>query len=202
MEEIIQYLRNKYCPLSIIVYGSFADGTNNENSDFDVLVITESGEEKHDNSTINGIILDAFIYPKCIFEETDSSAFLQIQGGKIVVDTNGIAAKLLESVARYISNIQAKTYEENKRNIDWCEKMLLRAARGDTEGYFRFHWLLTESLEIYCDVIGERYLGPKKSIIRMQAEDGESAELYKNALSQSDYASLKRWIEHLKKKLK
>ena len=80
--------------------------------------------------------------------------------------------------------------------------MLLRSARGDTEGYFRFHWLLTESLEIYCDVIGERYLGPKKSIIRMQAEDGESAELYKNALSQSDYASLKQWIEHLKQKLK
>ncbi len=202
MEEILLYLRNKYRPLSIIVYGSFADGTNNENSDFDVLVITESGEEKHDNSTINGIILDAFVYPKCIFEETDPKAFLQIQGGKIVVDTNGIAAKLLESVARYISNIQAKTYEENKRNIDWCEKMLLRAARGDTEGYFRFHWLLTESLEIYCDVIGERYLGPKKSIIRMQAEDGESAELYKNALSQSDYASLKQWIEHLKKKVK
>lgn len=202
MEEILQYLKDRYKPLSIIVYGSFADGSNNENSDFDVLVITENGEEKHDNSVVYGVTLDAFIYPKCVFDNIAPKEFLQIHGGKIAVDTDEIAKELLESVGEYISDIQPKTYEENKTNVEWCEKMLLRAARGDAEGYFRFHWLLTESLEIYCDVIGERYLGPKKSIIRMQAEDGESAELYKNALSQSDYASLKQWIEHLKQKLK
>ena len=39
MEEIINYLNQKYQPLSLILYGSYANGTNNAGSDFDVLVI-------------------------------------------------------------------------------------------------------------------------------------------------------------------
>lgn len=39
--EIIEYLKEKYQPLALIVYGSFADGTNNAHSDFDALVICE-----------------------------------------------------------------------------------------------------------------------------------------------------------------
>lgn len=35
MDKIINYICQKYEPLSIIVYGSYADGSNNENSDFD-----------------------------------------------------------------------------------------------------------------------------------------------------------------------
>ena len=55
MESIIEYLKQKYQPRGIVVYGSFADGSNNQNSDFDALVITELGEKGHDNSIINGI---------------------------------------------------------------------------------------------------------------------------------------------------
>ena len=58
MESIITYLKQKYQPLGIIVYGSFADGSNNANSDFDAVLITKSGEKGHDNSLINGIELD------------------------------------------------------------------------------------------------------------------------------------------------
>ena len=32
MEKILQYIRQKYAPLSIIVYGSYADGSNHINS--------------------------------------------------------------------------------------------------------------------------------------------------------------------------
>ena len=38
MDEIIAYLQTKYAPAAILVYGSFADGTQNENSDFDLYV--------------------------------------------------------------------------------------------------------------------------------------------------------------------
>ncbi|MBR5774458.1 MAG: nucleotidyltransferase domain-containing protein, partial [Clostridia bacterium] len=37
MEQIIEYINQKYNPISIILYGSYADGTNNLNSDFDSL---------------------------------------------------------------------------------------------------------------------------------------------------------------------
>ncbi len=202
MDAIIEYLKRKYLPLGIIVYGSFADASNNESSDFDVLVITESGGELHDNSVIGGIMLDAFVCPKeKIIGELNCEDFLQISDGYIVTDTDGVAAKLQTMVREYIRNLRPKSYAENKTNVEWCEKMLLRAAREDAEGYFRWHWLLTESLEIYCDVRGVRYLGPKKSIKRMQLEDNASASIYEKALANFDYDSLSEWIAHLKELL-
>ena len=39
LEKIIEYIKQKYNPLSIILYGSYANGTNNLNSDFDALVL-------------------------------------------------------------------------------------------------------------------------------------------------------------------
>ena len=56
MEKILEYLVEKYQPEGMIVYGSFADDSYNENSDFDVLVIA-SGEKRHDASVVDGTVL-------------------------------------------------------------------------------------------------------------------------------------------------
>lgn len=40
MDKIIAYLQTKYDSAAILVYGSFADGTQNENSDFDAPVLS------------------------------------------------------------------------------------------------------------------------------------------------------------------
>mgnify|MGYP002508212092 CR=1 FL=1 len=61
--EFLMMMRNNsatirpagYSPLSIILYGSYANGTNNLNSDFDALVISHHHEEFHDTSFVNGI---------------------------------------------------------------------------------------------------------------------------------------------------
>ena len=59
-DKIIDYLKKTYQPESIIVYGSFADGSANLNSDFDTLII--AGKEKlHDSSFVDGVVLDVFI---------------------------------------------------------------------------------------------------------------------------------------------
>ena len=34
LEQIIEYIKRNYNPISVILYGSYADGTNNLNSDF------------------------------------------------------------------------------------------------------------------------------------------------------------------------
>ena len=55
-DKIIDYLKKTYQPESIIVYGSFADGSANLNSDFDALII--AGKEKlHDSSFVDGVFL-------------------------------------------------------------------------------------------------------------------------------------------------
>ena len=55
-DRVIEYLKETYQPDAIITYGSFADGTANENSDFDALVIADN-KKRHDASVIDSTTL-------------------------------------------------------------------------------------------------------------------------------------------------
>jgi len=119
MEDIIDYIQKTYNPLALIVYGSFADGSNNANSDFDVLVITSDAKKQHDHSIIHGTELDVFIYSAEKFSKPyNPDGFLQIWNGKILMDSDGLALSLKQAVNDYIRGIPAK---------------------GDAEGYYRLY---------------------------------------------------------------
>ena len=138
-DKIIQYLREKYRPESIIVYGSFADGSAGENSDFDALVIADC-ECAHDASVMEGTVLDVFVSPPETFLAAyDPEEFVQTFDGEILLDERGIAAQLKSRVCDYIAQYPQKTEQEIFQEIAWCEKMFLRTKRGDTEGYYRWH---------------------------------------------------------------
>ena len=132
-DKIIDYLKKTYQPESIIVYGSFADGSANLNSDFDALII--AGKEKlHDSSFVDGVVLDVFIYPPDQFlSEYDPAEFAQVWDGKIILDKNGMGGWLKKNVLDYIEHIPLKTAKDVSQEIKWCEKMLLRTMRGDVE---------------------------------------------------------------------
>lgn len=165
-EKIIEYLVKTYNPEAIITYGSYADGTANANSDFDALIIA-STSKVHDESVVDGVTLDVFIYPSEMdIDNIDPDEFIQIHDGIIELDKGGIAAKLKER-----------------------------------EGYFRWHWLLTESLEIYFDIIRERYWGPKKALLKLRKSNSEAYEIYEAALKNFDRGSLSDWIAYLEKSL-
>ena len=143
MEKILEYLVEKYQPEGMIVYGSFADGSYNENSDFDVLVIA-SGEKRHDASVVDGTVLDAFVYPPETFAGAfDPADFVQIFDGKIVLDSKGVAAKMKARVLAYLDALPMKAMDEVWQDVAWCRKMQSRTLRGDAEGFYRWHWLLT-----------------------------------------------------------
>lgn len=79
MEQIIKYITQKYSPPSIILYGSYANGTNNLNSDFDALIISRHHKQFHDTSFVNEIQLDVFVYPASYFDSNyDCKDFIQI----------------------------------------------------------------------------------------------------------------------------
>ncbi|MFA6830179.1 MAG: nucleotidyltransferase domain-containing protein [Bacilli bacterium] len=63
-KTIIQILKEKYDPVSIILYGSFADGSNSANSDLDALVISNGEKSAHDVSIQSWVQLDVFVKPK------------------------------------------------------------------------------------------------------------------------------------------
>ena len=197
-DKILAYLKDTYQPDAIIAYGSFADGSANKNSDFDALVIADK-EKTHDSSVIDGIVLDVFIYPSDTFRQNyDPEEFLQVWDGNILLDTNGVAACLQKQVLDYISHIPRKTVEEISQEVRWCEKMLSRTMRGDAEGYYRWHWVLFDSLEIYFDVKGLHYYGPKKALRFLEQTDPEAFRIYTKALREFKREYLSAWISHLK----
>ena len=199
MEQIIKYLQQKYNPLSVILYGSYANGTNNLNSDFDALVISSDHKEFHDTSIVNGIRLDVFVYPSSYFEQDcDYENFVQIFDGKIIIDNEDIGKKLKSGVLTYLQNRPAKTSEEIQADIDWCVKMFERAKRLDCEGMFRWHWVLTESLEIFCDIMRYPYFGPKKALKWMEETHPDAFDCYKKSLHDFSMDRLEDWIVYIK----
>lgn len=197
-DKILAYLKDTYQPDAIIAYGSFADGSANKNSDFDALVIADK-EKTHDSSVIDGIVLDVFIYPSDTFRQNyDPEEFLQVWDGNILLDTNGVAACLQKQVLDYIAHIPRKTVDEISQEVRWCEKMLSRTMREDAEGYYRWHWVLFDSLEIYFDVKGLHYYGSKKALRFLEQTDPEAFRIYTKALREFKREYLSAWISHLK----
>lgn len=196
MESIIQYLIRKYDPESIIVYGSYADGSHNQGSDFDALVISPHADQSRDVSFVDGTQLDVFVYSSDADFRCDELP--QLYDCIVVLDKYGKAAQLCEEVRNHIGGYLGKSEEEIEVNLAWCEKMLLRASRADAEGYFRWHWVLCDSLEFYCDIHHKFYFGPKKTLRRMEREDPAAFAIYSDALRYFDRTKLERWIRFLR----
>ena len=204
-ERILEYLTSRYRPMAIILYGSFAEGTNGPGSDFDALLISDEPQvfaggrqSRHDDALVEGTPLDVFIYPpEAVQGSIDPADFLQIHDGQILQDRGGLAAALRDRVRGYLNSLPKKTPEALRQELSWCRKMLGRAARGDMEGSFRLHWLLVDSLEIFCDILGEPYLGPKKALRLMAERYGVAQAIYSQALRETTPAVLKDWIDYL-----
>ena len=199
MEKIIAYLTSRYSPVSIILYGSHANGTQNLNSDFDALVISRDCVQFHDTSFVDGVQLDVFVYPSTYFDgDYDCGEFIQIFDGKILADEDGYGKKLHEKVISYLENRPQKSDAEIRASIDWCTKMVARVERYDAEGYFRWHWVLIDSLEIFCDIMRHPYFGPKKSLKWMENNHPVAFEHYQKALREFSAESLETWISYMK----
>ena len=199
LEKIIDYIKQRYNPLSIILYGSYANGTNNLNSDFDALVISFDHEQFHDTSFVDGIQLDLFVYPASYFEgDYDCNDFIQIFDGKIIVDRDGQGKALQAKVQSYLQNRPQKSRAEIDASVNWCIKMLARVIRCDAEGMFRWHWVLIDSLEIFCDVMRQPYWGPKKSLKWMEENHPTAFACYQTALTDLSMESLENWILYIK----
>ena len=62
MDRFVQYLREKYRPRALLVYGSYVRGDQDGFSDFDCMVIVDSKEKNHDDSVVDGVQLDCYIF--------------------------------------------------------------------------------------------------------------------------------------------
>lgn len=197
MEAILNDLYAKYAPETLILYGSYADGTAGEGSDFDALILANHPAQ-HDVSVVDGTQLDVWVYPVDYFAKDDAlEEVVTILDGVILRDTQGYGAALQARVQAWWSARPRKSAEENAASVAWCRKMLARTERMDAEGFFRWHWLLTDSLEIACDLLHRPYRGPKKALRWLENEHPQVCAVYQNALSSFKREALRVWIDCL-----
>lgn len=150
---------------------------------------------------ISGVQLDAYIYPVTYFSNYDICEFLRIRDGKIILDNDGILETLQNNVCNYIDTLHKKSLSENRKNLSWCRKMLLRIKLNNTDSLYRKYWLLTDSLEIFFDCIGEYYPGPKKALIAMEMRFPDAFISYREALENPNFEEIESWIDCLENKL-
>lgn len=112
----------------------------------------------------------------------NSNQFLHIRGGKVLFDEKNICNNFLEEIDKlFLREPESLTEERKSFYKAWVQKMFNRSKKGDIEGNYRYHWLLTDALEIYFNIKGLWYLGPKKSLRWIFENDIEAYNVFNSA---------------------
>lgn len=196
MESILNYLYGTYAPKTLILYGSYADGTNGADSDFDAFILSDM--QRHDVAVIDGAQLDVWGYPVDYFvEDAALEEAVTILDGIVLHDPQNMGTALKARVQAYFAAKPGKTAEENAASIAWCRKMMSRTERADAEGVYRWHWLLVDTLEIACDLLHHPYHGPKKALRWLADAQPQVYAAYTRALAEFEHPALAAWIDCL-----
>ncbi|MBH0168225.1 nucleotidyltransferase domain-containing protein [Fictibacillus sp. 18YEL24] len=183
LKEIEAYLLKKYDCHTIILYGSYSRGDYTEESDVDLICFSDSvTEDTNEVEFIDGKQLDAWIYPTDKMKQ--SEPFLRVNKGEIRINKKGLAEEFLARIHNTFEQGPKQLTDDEKDFLkSWLKKMQVRSAKNDLEGNYRFHWMLKDSLEIYFELRGEWFLGPKVSFLWLKENDPKAFDLFNRALS-------------------
>ncbi|WP_434643312.1 nucleotidyltransferase domain-containing protein [Thermoanaerobacterium thermosaccharolyticum] len=198
LRDVKEYLIKKYNCHSIILYGSYVKGDFTEESDIDLLCFCDNPVAENDTIIINGRQLDAWIYETGTMD--NFTQFLHVRGGKILLDERNKCDNFLKEIDKQFKKGPEQLTAEKKCFLkNWLFKMFNRAQKGDIEGNYRYHWLLVDSLEIYFNIKGLWYLGPKKSLKWLYENDRDAYNVFDNALKvNADIADVEKLIEFIR----
>ena len=197
-QALTEALIARWQPEALLVYGSFADGSRDALSDFDALVITDRPAPLRDQGELLGRRLDLWFLTPDAAAEIDPSDWPQLYHALPVYDPKALGARLIASVREALDALPPPSSRQNADNLDWLDRMLARAAQPTAEGRYRLLWLLTDSLEIWCGLAGQRCFGPKKSLALLRRLDPAGHALYAVALDVPTPARAAAWVRHLR----
>lgn len=196
---IMQYLMETHQPRAIIITGSYAEGSFDETSDFDCWLIgRDETLIRHDTSTVNGVMLQAEIYPLSQMKalpERYMNYFVEVL---IPYDPEGVAEEFMAHVRRRLAKIPCMPQAHKQQRMRYLDKMLRRAGKQDFPGDVRGHLMLYQSLQHWCEFTDRLYIGTRKTLRMMEQEDPESASLFRQALRSFHLEDMKAWIERLR----
>jgi predicted nucleotidyltransferase len=200
MNKIKYYLEQKYDCHTIILYGSFSSGDFTDESDLDLVCFSDTTDDINDVGMFDGIPLDVWVYHTDKMKSPDQ--FLRINKGKVLSDKRGLAFDFLAEIERiFIQGPKTLTVKEAEFLKNWIKKMHIRSNKDDIEGNYRLYWLLKDSLEIYFELKGMWYMGPKKAIFWLKENDEVAYQLfdqvYKKEVNDKNVQQLLNFLYHL-----
>lgn len=197
MKEVaVEYLVNTYHPRSLLVYGSFARGDWDEYSDFDCMIIVDEKSVKHDDTVIEGVQLDCFVFTAEETAEEDPELFLPAYDAEILFD-DGIGEQLQERVRRYVREQKTIDADEKAFIVSWIRKTMKRMQKDDDEGNYRAIAFLWESLTDYCLLRDLFYFGSKTTIQYLLTNDMEGYKLFHKAIKLKTNESILNWARYV-----
>ena len=195
---IVQYLKDTHHPRAIIITGSYADGSCNDASDFDCWLIgADETKIRRDTSTVNGVELQAEIYP--LSQMMNLAAYQMNYFTDVVIahDPEGLAEAFMAQVQKNLSRVPCMPPAQKRQAVAYLDKMMRRARKQDFHGDLRGHLLLVQSVRYWCDFTDRLFLGMKKTLRMMERVDPESAALFRQALRRFAIEDIQAWIDRL-----
>lgn len=166
-----------------ILYGSRARGEATSDSDLDLLCVREQGPTIRDPRLVDGLYLDAFVYPESAFE-TLEPALLRIVGGVVLRERDGFGAALLARVLALHERGPNPLPDDERQMLSvWSQKMLLRCRTlQGAEGDYRRMYLLVRALEDYFSLRNRWYRGEKEAFAWLRQHEAATYALFERAL--------------------
>lgn len=198
IDSTITYLKDKYDPEIIFVYGSRARGNPDPESDVDVMCFSNKPSQKKEARILDGVFLDSWIYDLAELDP-DKENFFCILDGYCALDSEGRGLDFFAKVrAKFAGGPVKSSDEDSEHSILWVRKMLSRVSRGDIEGNYRRQWLLVDLLPIYFQLRSKWYLGSKKSLAWLKENDKTGFDLFDLSLKDSsNLESLSQLAEYV-----
>jgi predicted nucleotidyltransferase len=167
---------------TILLYGSRADGSAGEDSDYDVAAYAPVAEPLRIARKEGSVYWDVWVYPQAELDVVTEEA-LRLRGSRILLQRGHEGQDLLDRVeALYRAGPVPLSANEIKTRTVWANKMLARIGRGDPEGNYRRVWLLQALLEDYFQRRTMWFEGPKKALRWLEQFDLRTYRAYCQAL--------------------
>jgi predicted nucleotidyltransferase len=184
----LQVMEEHRCHTAVI-YGSWARGEATPASDVDLLLVRETGATVRDARVVDGVYLDAFVYPESALDTLDPS-FLRILDGIVLRERDGVGSELLARV-REMHHRGPPPMPDDQRLalVTWSQKMLdrFRASRSVEIDYRRMY-LVVRALEDYFALRNAWYEGEKEAFAWLRQHDPLTYNLFERASQLSDSA--------------
>ena len=183
IERLASQVLEAHACHTAILYGSHARGQATANSDVDLLCVRDQGPAVRDARLVDGVYLDAFVYPESAFDTLEPS-LLRIAGGVVLRERDGFGAALLGRVQALHERGPEPLRDDERQVLSvWSEKMLVRCRtlRG-AEADYRRMTLLVRSLEDYFALRNRWFRGEKEAFTWLREHDPQTHSLFERAL--------------------